>query len=126
VKRDEWVFELPAAKLADAARAKVEFHQQRLGFWKAAQDGVMAEVREKGLHVEESLAGPNYSNMSANYGPQIVVDATYQRKLNEANGKIEEHTRRLREYEGWVQVLDGNGGRMYPLHADDYLYFFGK
>lgn len=27
---------------------------------------------------------------------------------------------------GWVQVLRAHEGHSYPLHAEDYLYFFGK
>ena len=58
--------------------------------------------------------------------PEIVIDATYQRKLNESATKIEEHRRKVAEYDGWVQVLTANKGRTYPLHADDFLFFFGK
>lgn len=124
MKRNEWIFEFTAGKLTDATTAKMAHHKSRLEFWNAAQTAVMADVREKGLSVETSLAGDNYSN--ARHGPQIVVDETFHRKLNEASAKIKEHTGKLAEYDGWLQVLCASTGRTYPLNADDYLFFFGK
>jgi hypothetical protein len=126
MKRNEWTFELKTEQLLDAATAKVAHHTQRLEFWRGAEESVMKEVREKGISVEQSLAGANYSNKSPGYGPQIVIDETYQRKLNEASTKIREHTQKVSEYDGWCQVLTANTGRTYQLNADDYLYFFGK
>jgi hypothetical protein len=125
MKRNEWSFDITAEKLAAAAGAKQEFHTGRLNFWKSAQDKVMAEVKEKGISIEESAAGANYSNKSG-YGPEIVVDNTFQRRLAETTTKIREHTTKVSEYDGWVQVLAANAGRTYPLNADDYLFFFGK
>jgi uncharacterized membrane-anchored protein YjiN (DUF445 family) len=126
MKRNEWTFELKTEALAEAAKAKAAFHAGRLEFWKSAEEGVMKDVREKGISVEQSLAGNAYSNVSRGASPQIVIDDTYQRKLNEASEKIREHLGKVREYDGWVQVLSANGGRTYQLNADDYLYFFGK
>jgi hypothetical protein len=31
----------------------------------------------------------------------------------------------VNEYEGWVQVLSANAEARLPLHADDYIFFFG-
>lgn len=127
MKRDEWVFELKSEQLAAAARAKVEHHTGRLEFWQQAQAKVMEEVKAKGLSVEASLAGFDYgSNVSSRATPQIMVDQTYQRQLSEAHTKIIEHRKKVSEFKGWVQVLEANGGRTYPLNADDYLFFFGK
>ena len=126
MKRDQWVFELPSEQLAEAAEAKRKHHEARLAFWTDAQEKVMTDVREKGIGVETSLAHGS-STASMRYGmPEIVIDATYQRKLHEASAKIEKHRMKVAEYDGWVQVLRANKGRMYPLHADDYLFFFGK
>ena len=130
MQRDKWVFKLPASQLVTAAQAKVDFHTERLAFWQDASKKTMVEIREKGISVETSLAGDNYnagSNVtSRGFGPQIVVDETFQRRLNEADGKIKEHIGKLKEYTGWLQVLKANDGRSYQLHSDDYLYFFGK
>lgn len=126
MQRDKWTFELSSAELAKAAEAKREFHADRLKFWQAAQAKVMADVKEKGLEVSEGI-GQMHSNVTRAYsGAQIVIDPTYQRKLNECFEKIEEHREKVSEYAGWVQVLSANSGRNYQLNADDYLFFFGK
>lgn len=125
MQRDKWTFDLPAADLTKAAESKRTHHAERFEFWNSAQEKVMAEVKEKGLEVQEGLGGG--SNVTSRYsGAQIVIDGTYQRKLNECFEKIEEHRRKLSEYSGWVQVLSANASRTYNLNADDYLYFFGK
>lgn len=126
MQRDKWTFDLTAAELTKAAEAKRVFHAERLEFWNAAQEKVMADVKEKGLDVEEGI-GAMHSNVTRGYhGAQIVIDSTYQRQLNECFEKIEEHRTKLSEYVGWVQVLNANNSRTYSLNADDYLYFFGK
>jgi hypothetical protein len=127
MKRDGWTFEISAAALADAAKAKLQHHQGRLMHWTRARDAVMDDVRQKGISVETSMAENHYSSSVARgYEPTIVVDALFQRRLNEASQKIAEHTKKCAEYDGWVQVLSANKDRTYPLNADDYLFFFGK
>jgi hypothetical protein len=126
MRRNEWTFEMPANQIAEAAVAKLKHHEQRLAFWKKAEAEVMADVKDKGLSVETSLAGDNYSNKSRAYGPQIVIDDIFHRRLNEAAEKIREHTDKVAEYDGWVQVLTAHKDRSFPLNADDYLYFFSK
>ena len=125
--RAEWEFKFTSDQLAQAAREKVAHHAARLEFWTAAQEKVMQEVRERGLSVEMSLDPRRFDGTSrGSYAPAIVVDETFQRRLNEASDKIKHHKETLAQYEGWVQVLEANGGRTYPLNADDFLYFFGK
>ena len=122
--RNEWEFEFKSESLAEAARNKTEHHKQRLEFWSKEQDKVIVDVKEKGLSVEESLAGSQYSNRG--HQPQIVVDNVFQHRLNEAASKVKEHTAKVTEYDGWRQVLEANSGRTYKLNADDFLFFFGK
>lgn len=127
MQRDKWTFEFTASQLADAAKAKVTHHAERHAFWVKAQSSVMEEVKEKGLSIDSSAGGVDYgSNVSTRHMPAVVIDATYQRKLQECNEKIQEHQLRLRDYNGWLQVLTANQGRNYNLNDDDYLFFFGK
>ena len=86
----------------------------------------MAEVKESGIEVSESCGGGSYtSNMTRTSAPQVMVRNDLQTKLTECHGKIQEHVAKVREYEGWVQVLEGNPESRMKLNADDYLYFFG-
>lgn len=122
--RDKWGFEFTAAKLAAAAAAKKAHHEDRLKFWEKAKADTMATVRESGIEVTESLAA-TYSNKSAGYGPQVTVRDDLQTKLTECHSKLKEHSERVREYDGWIQVLKANPEARLTLNADDYLYFFG-
>lgn len=125
MKRDEWIFDFPATKLAAAAKAKLDHHDERLKFWQAAKEKTLAEIKEKGITVSDSQSDSS-SNIQRGYHAQIMVDQTYQRQLNESANKIESHRDKVREYTGWVQVLEANQDRTYSLEADDYLFFFGK
>ncbi len=122
--RDEWGFEFSASKLAAAAADKKAHHEDRLKFWEKAKDDTMAEVRESGIEVSESLAA-NYSNKSSGHGPQVMVRNDLQTRLTECHQKLSEHAHRVREYDGWIQVLKADPDKRLTLHADDYLYFFG-
>lgn len=121
--RDKWEFQFSTADLTAATQAKVDHHTGRLAFWKKAQEDLMVEIKDKGLSIVESAAGSSYSN--SGMGPQVAVDLTYQRRLQETSGKISEHTGKLSQYIGWLQVLRANE-KTFALHADDYLFFFGK
>lgn len=121
--RKEWEFKYTAKKLAEGARTKMAFHEGRLEFWKGAKEKVMAEISEAGIEVSESSAG--YSNSSA-MTPQVMVRNDLQRKLTESHQKIIEHTNHVATYSGWIEVFDANPENQLALHADDYLFFFGK
>lgn len=129
MQRNEWAFDYIASKLAEAAATKREHHKQRLAWWNEQKDAVMAEVKESGIEVCESLALA-YSNTSAGIGqqvigPQVMVRNDLQRKLTECHGKLKEHDAKAREYDGWHQVLTANPEARLKLHHDDWLYFFG-
>ena len=55
-KRDEWEFEYTASKLAEGAQAQKEFRLGRVKVWTDAKAKLMAEVKESGLEVTESVA----------------------------------------------------------------------
>ncbi len=124
--RDRWVFEYTANKLAEAATRKREWHKGRTEFWKAAKDKVMGEVKESGIEVSESAGGGNYTSNSLRNAPQVMVRNDLQQKLTECHQKIQEHLAKTQEYDGWVQVLNGNPEARFQLNSDDYLFFFGK
>lgn len=126
-KRDEWEFEYTAAKLAEGAKAQREFRLGRVAWWTEAKAKVMAEVKETGLEVNESMAASlsNYANTSM-AAPQISVRADLQKKLGECHSKIQSHQQAAGEYEGWVQVLGANSESRLKLTQADWLYFFGK
>ena len=124
-KRDEWEFEYTASKLAEGAAKQKDFRLGRVAWWKEAQAKVMAEVKESGLEVSESVAASisNYTQMA---GPQVMVRGDLQKKLSECHTKIQSHQQAADEYDGWVQVLSANQEARLKLTQADWLYFFGK
>lgn len=124
--RDEWAFDFSASKLAEAAAAKKKRHETRVTWWTEQKTKVMAEVRSEGIEVSESVAA-NYANKTSDrYGPQVMVRADLQTKLTECHQKIMEHAGKVREYDGWVQILTANAEARLKLHSDDFLFFFGS
>lgn len=129
--RDEWKFDYSAKDLANAADIKKAHHEQRLKWWKDKQAQVIAEVKESGLEVSESLAMEYASNsfsgaLGGNRGAQLVVKNDYQVKLNECHQKINAHGSKVKEYDGWLQMLEANIKQNVSLDINDYLFFFGK
>ena len=62
--RDGWEFEYTASKLAEGAAKQKDFRLGRVAWWTEAKAKVMAEVKESGLEVSESVAASisNYAS----------------------------------------------------------------
>ena len=125
VNRKDWEFEYTAQALALAAAHKRDYRQTRVDWWEAKQKEVMAEVKESGLEINESLANSYTSN--AGRSPQMVVRADLQTKLGECHDRIQKHIAAVREYDGWMQVLEAQlpTDKLKLKHAD-WLFFFGR
>lgn len=128
-QRGEWEFEYTASKLAEGAAAQKEFRLGRVAWWTDAKASVMAEVKDAGIEVTESVAASisNYATQTSQMdGPQIRVRTDLQRKLIECHSKIQGHQQAAAEYDGWMQVLSANPESRLKLTQADWLYFFGK
>ncbi len=125
--RDGWEFEYTASKLAEGAAKQKDFRLGRVAWWTEAKAKVMAEVKESGLEVSESVAASisNYASTQM-AGPKVMVRADLQQKLSECHTKIQTHQQAADEYDGWVQVLAANPEARLKLTQADWLYFFGK
>lgn len=118
-----WEFSYDALVLADAARAKREFHQERHDWWLEQQESVMAEIRQSGIDVHQGV-GAQYSNTKV--APLVTVDQTLSRDLAECHERLNFHKSRVVEYDAWEQTLSANGSAMLKLTHDDWVFFFGK
>lgn len=126
--RNRWTFTFAAADVLVGARKKRKHHESRVTWWQAQQKKIVAEVRRKGLEVQESVAQQYLATSAMNAplrGKRIVVTDRYQEKLNECHTKIREHADKVRAYGGWALVLEGRIEKL-SLTADDYLFFFGE
>jgi len=128
-KRDEWEFEYTASKLAEGAAKQRTHRLDRAEWWTQKKAEVMAEVKESGLEISESIAsqiGYATSSIQGAHGPQISVRSDLQQKLAECQQKIASHKRAAAEYDGWIQVLAANPESRLKLQQSDWLFFFGK
>jgi len=129
MKRKDWLFRYTAGELAEAAKAKREFHDGRLKWWEGKKQETMKNVRENGIEVHDSVGAQygSYSNKTSGYGAEIQVDAGMQRDLNECTAKIAQHLELVKQYSGWIQVFGSQlSTSTLELDHDDYLFFFEK
>jgi len=128
MQRKEWKFDYTAAKLAEAAQAKIDWHTERLDWWRAKKEEVFGTIRRDGLEVDEkiSLAFQHPKARDWERGAQVMVRNDLQKDLNECLEKLQAHTRALNDYIGWQQVLNANAENRLALDIDDWLFFFGR
>ena len=55
MQRNDWTFQHTASQIAEATRGKIDYHQERLTFWKAKREEVLATIRLEGIEVDEKI-----------------------------------------------------------------------
>jgi len=123
MEKSKWKFSYKATELAEGAKKKIISAGKKFKWWEEKKKELLAKVPE-GITVEESV-GATYSNIKG-YAPQVVIDVTLQRNLSETHQRLINLDSTIREYDGWVQVLEANSTQTLELDHDDWLYFFGK
>lgn len=126
--REEWKFDYAAEELAEAARQKLRHHDERLEFWKTKKKSVMDTIRAEGLELDETITSA-LSNPKArdwHRSAQVMVRKDLQKDLEECLDKLEWHTARRDEYDGWHQVLCAQRDKRLELQIHDWLFFFGR
>ena len=127
MNRDDWEFDYTASVLATAAETQRDYRWTRVTEWESQKEIVMARIKESGLTIHETVAAGMQNYTTSNVGgPQIMIDATMQRDLNECASKIAIHRNSATEYDSWAQVLNANPAARLKLKHNDWMYFFGK
>lgn len=116
-ERDTWSFRYKPGDVAQAAQARLEYHQKRLEFWEQERETIKGEIEEAGLQIRERqvTGGVNY---------EVVADQELQARFNECHRKIDHHNEQVEEYCQWWRVL-GNRPKDEEMWLDmeDILYF---
>ena len=126
--RENWKFDYTTVQLAEAALTKLRFHEERLTFCQDKRKSVMDTIRAEGLEVHEKIA-TGYANPKArdwHRGAQVMVRNDLQKDLEECLEKLEWHTARRDEHDGWQQFLHAQAGQMQQIDINDWLFFFGR
>jgi len=126
--KDEWKFEYTAAKVADAARAKIAHHDERLAFWKKKREEIIATIRAEGIEVDEKIVLTHRSPKARDWeqGGEVMIRNDLRKELAECFQKLAYHTGMRDGFDGWRQMLDANPENRLSLQIDDWLYFFGR
>lgn len=126
--RDDWKFEYPASRLAAAATEKIAYHRERLAFWRATREQVMATIRSEGLEIDEKivLGMRNPKSRDWDRGAEVMIRNDLQKDLAECLEKLKWHTDKLEQYGGWEQLLVANPEARQALDIDDWLFFFAR
>ncbi len=126
--RKDWKFDYTSAKLAEAARAKIAYHDGHLSLWKAKREELLATIRAEGIEVNEKIA-LRYAHPKARdweQGGEVMIRDDLRKALTETFEKLAYHTRQRDTYDGWQQVLAANPESRQSLDIDDWLFFFGR
>lgn len=126
MQRHEWTFKYAGWKLAEAAIEQRAYREQRLAEREKKKEAAEQQIRWNGIEITESIAEKlaNYSNPG--FGPQITVDQKLLREYSECIEGIKRNRELLRQYDGWIQVLQANPDQQLELDHEDWLFFFGK
>lgn len=129
MKRHEWEFGYSAEKIAIGAEAQLANREERRVFWQKQYDEYLEQLRSNGIEVSESAAlvtGGTGAAYSGGFGPQVMINPDYQRKLTECHLKIREHLEAARKYDEWIKVLRAQRPDHHlELNFDDWEFFFG-
>lgn len=124
--RNKWKFRYAAHILANAASEKASIREGRVSIWMKKQKEIIAEVKEKGLEINESVSA-QFSNYStkAGRGARLEVSDKYQEQLDECFSRIKSNSEAALAYRAWQYVLDANKNELLELNYEDWLFFFG-
>ena len=128
MQRDFWKFDYTATKLAEAASAKISYHQGHLNLWKAKREELINTIRSEGIEVDEKivLAYQNPKARDWDRGGEIMIRNDLRKDLAECFQKLAYHTEQRDTFDGWKQVLDANPENRVQLDIEDWLFFFGR
>lgn len=128
MQRNDWKFDYSAQQLAEAAKAKIDYHAEHLGFWMKKREELMAMIRAEGIEINEKIA-LGYSNpkmRDGDRGGEIMIRNDLRKGLAETFEKLAYHTGKRDTYDGWAQVLCASPGMKFGLDIEDWLFFFGR
>ena len=128
MQRNEWKFDYTASALAEAAQVRLAYHHERLSFWNAKREEVLANIRSEGIEVDEKivLGYRNPKSRDWERGGKVMIRNDLQQHLEEVYEKLHWHTEKLSGYEAWQQVLAANPENRLSLDVDDWQFFFGR
>ena len=117
MKRNEWLFRYTLGDLHAAAIERLRHHTERREWWDTEYRKAAEGAKAAGVEVREY-------DVTGGKNAQMVIDPSWQNRLNECSQKREAHRKRAEEYAQWVAVLASQSqGNTLDVQLDDALYF---
>jgi hypothetical protein len=126
MKRNDWTFDHTAARLAEAAEAKVKHHEARLAFWHDSRASVLAAIRTDGIEIDEKIVMGFQTPKAQDWqrANRVSIRDDLRAQLDECHDKLRWHTEHLEQFKGWLALLNANPEARLPLDGEDWRYFF--
>ena len=126
MKRNDWTFDYTAARLAEAAQAKIAHHEARLAFWRGKRGEVLGRIRTEGIEIDEKIVLGYQSPKAQDWerANRITIRDDLRTQLDECHGKLRSHTDLAGQYKGWLAMLGANPEVRVPLDVEDWQFFF--
>ncbi|MEI6881329.1 MAG: hypothetical protein WCK82_08375 [Bacteroidota bacterium] len=107
MSRSNWTFKALGSDLANGAKAKLDFHAERVAYWeketKKIKDKIVVEAAIRGS------CGTRQENT---------------KRLTKCNAKLAKHAPLAKDYESWYKILSANPSSQVDMNRSDYDYFF--
>lgn len=119
-ERSKHLFNFNADKIAAAAKAEGNYHEERLAYWKLELAKAIEQVKEtaKLIVKEHEVTGGSRLELIIDYG-----DRTAYSRMQESHNKIERHRESAERFKSDSSVYGSQNKRNYDLDADDVHHF---
>lgn len=115
--RTEWKFQFTARQITEAATLKEQHHAARLEWWQNEREVAV-------LAAEGSTVSIKRVEVSGGDRAELSIDASLAYRINECEGKINQHRRDLATYQRWRESFAlMNPTTVYELDPDDIAFF---
>ena len=127
MKRNDWTFDYTAARLAEAAQAKIAHHEARLAFWRGKREEVLGRIRTEGIEIDEKIVLGYQTPKAQDWerANRVTIRDDLRTQLDECDGKLRSHTDLAGQCKGWLAMLGANPEVRVPLDVEDWQFFFG-
>jgi hypothetical protein len=126
IRRDEWTVPIARVRAWRAASQRQRFHEKRARHWKVLRDKTAKQLKKVGVQIVPDLfntATMTQTKYSNARHERVEVDNKLLQKLNNENGKVEEHKGRAREYKRWVNFFQYTSASTLEFKMSDMLFF---
>lgn len=125
MERNNWTFAFDVTEIVDGATKQLKWREERTAWWKAQQETLKDEIRDKGISVHDWTDLVGGSNTRGYNAPQLNIDQSLTKKLQDAFYKTQEHDGAAKEYKRWLGILAREKpNRVLQLTEDDVEFFF--